>query len=89
MASRSVTYVHSGMKKDKYNAVCVENEDSVIALLNEELDIDPDVQLDLEIVAETASEEVTEKMPKGGSESEISVVRVDGWEAGDKKPKAY
>jgi hypothetical protein len=89
MASRSVTHVPSGMKKVKYNAVCVENEDSVIALLNEELD--PDVQLDLENVTETASEEVTEKMSKGESDSEISVVRVDGWEdvMGDKKRKTY
>jgi hypothetical protein len=91
MASRSVTHVLSAMKKVKYNAECVENEDSVIALLNQELDIDPDVQLDLENVAETASEEVTEKMSKGESESEISVVRVDGWEdvMGDKKRKTY
>jgi hypothetical protein len=35
MASCSGTRVPSGMKKLKYNAVCIENEDSVIALLNE------------------------------------------------------
>jgi hypothetical protein len=40
MASRSVTSVLSGMKKLKNNAMCAENEESVIALLNEELDID-------------------------------------------------
>jgi hypothetical protein len=45
------------MKKLKYNAMYVENEDSVIALLNEELDIDSDDQLDLENVEESASEE--------------------------------
>jgi hypothetical protein len=32
MALCSGTHVPSGMKKRKYNEVCVENEDSVIAL---------------------------------------------------------
>jgi hypothetical protein len=33
MASLSGTGVPSGMKRWKYNAVCVENEESIIALL--------------------------------------------------------
>lgn len=45
-----------------YNAMCVEHEDSVIILLNEELDMDPDVRMDLEKVEETASEESRDKM---------------------------
>jgi hypothetical protein len=43
MASR----VPSGMKTPKYNAVCVKKEESIIALLNKELDIDSDDQMDL------------------------------------------
>jgi hypothetical protein len=84
--------VPSGIKKVKYNAVCVENEDSVIALLNEELDIDSDDELDLENVEETASEELSDEMSESESESKTSVLLVDRWEdvmKGDKKLKAY
>jgi hypothetical protein len=45
MASHSGTRAPSGMKRLKYNAVCVDNEESIIALLNEELDIDSDDQM--------------------------------------------
>jgi hypothetical protein len=57
-------------------------------LLNEELKIDSDIQVDLENVEETPSEESSDEMLE--SESEISVPRVDGWEdvmMGNKKPK--
>jgi hypothetical protein len=40
-ASHWNTYVPCGMKKPKYNAMCVENEESIIALLTEEFDILP------------------------------------------------
>jgi hypothetical protein len=46
MASCSVTRVPFGMKELKYNAAC-EIEESVTALLNEELIIDSDDQMDL------------------------------------------
>jgi hypothetical protein len=72
--------------------VCVENEDSVIALLNEELDIDSDDQMDLENVEKTASEASSNEMLESESESETSALRLDGWEdvtVGERKPKAY
>jgi hypothetical protein len=74
MALRSGTRVPSGMKKVNYNAMCVENEGSVIALLNEELDIDSDDQLDLENVEETASEELSDEMSESESKSETRVL---------------
>jgi hypothetical protein len=50
MASLSGTRVPSGMKKPKNNAVYAENEESIIALLNEDPTIDSDDQMDLENV---------------------------------------
>jgi hypothetical protein len=47
-ASHLGTHVPSGTKKPKYNAARVENEESIIDLLNEELDIDSDDQMHLE-----------------------------------------
>jgi hypothetical protein len=38
--------------------VCVENKESIIAFLNEELDIDSDDQMDLKNAEKTASEEL-------------------------------
>jgi hypothetical protein len=76
MASLSGTHVTSGMKKPKYNVVCVENEESIVALLNEDLDIDSDDQMDLKNVEETPSEDV---VLESESESETSILRVDGW----------
>jgi hypothetical protein len=92
MALLSGTCVPSGMKKPKYTAVCAENEESIIALLNEDLDIDSDDQMDLKNIEETLNEELSDVMSESESESEISVLRVDGWEdvtMGDKKPNAY
>jgi tRNA/tmRNA/rRNA uracil-C5-methylase (TrmA/RlmC/RlmD family) len=80
MPLHSGTRVPSGMKKVKYNAVCVENEESIISLLNEELSIDSDEQVDLETVDETASEELSNEMSESESESETRVSHVDGWE---------
>jgi hypothetical protein len=64
--------------------LCIENEESVIALLNEELDIDSDDQMDLENVEETAGEESSEEMSESESESEskseTSVLHIDGRE---------
>jgi hypothetical protein len=80
------------MKKPKYNAVCVENEEALIALLNEELDINSDDQMELENVEETVIEESSDDMPESKSESETSVLGVDGWEdmaMSNKKPKSY
>jgi hypothetical protein len=65
--------------KLKNNAVCAENEVSVIALLNEELDIDFDDQMDLENVEESASEESSNGMSESDNKSGTSVMRVDGW----------
>jgi hypothetical protein len=80
MALRSGICAPSGMKTPKYNAVCVENEESIIALLNKELNVDSDNQMDLENVEETASEESSDEMSESESESGTSVLRVDGWE---------
>jgi hypothetical protein len=71
--------------------VCVENEDSIIAFLNEELDADSDDQMDLENVEEIVSEELWDEMSESESEGKTSVLRV-GWEdmtMGDKEHKAY
>jgi hypothetical protein len=61
-----------------------------MALLNEKLDIDADVQVHLENVKETPSQESIEEMSESESKSETSVLHVDGWEdvmMGNKKPK--
>jgi hypothetical protein len=59
-------------------------------MLNEELDIDSYNEVDLEMEAKTASEESRNEMSE--SESETSVVYVDGCKdvtMGDKNPKTY
>jgi hypothetical protein len=59
-------------------------------MVNEELDIDSDDEMELEIIRETASEELSNK--KSGSGSETSGAFVDGWKEvtlGNKKPKAF
>jgi hypothetical protein len=92
MGSLSGTRVPFGMRKPKYNAVCVENEESIIALVNEYLDMDSDDQVVLENVQETLSEELSDEVSESESKSETSVLRIDGWEdvtMGDKKPNAY
>jgi hypothetical protein len=38
----------SRMKKRKYNLVCVEDEESISDMLNEELDIDSDDEMNME-----------------------------------------
>jgi hypothetical protein len=78
MGSLSGTRVPSGMKKPKYNAMCAENEESIIALLNEDLNIDSDDQMDLKNVEETPSEELSDVVLESESKSETSVLRVDG-----------
>jgi hypothetical protein len=72
--------------------LCVEKEESIIALLNEELDIDSDDQMDLENVEETPSEELSDEVSESESESETSVLHVGGWEdmtMGGKKPNPH
>jgi hypothetical protein len=72
--------------------VCVENGESIIALLNGDLDIESDDQMDLKSLEETPSEEeLSEVMLESESESEESVLRFDGWEhvTGDNKLDAY
>jgi hypothetical protein len=80
------------MKEQKYDAVCVKNEDSISALLNEELDIDSDDQMQSENERKTVSEESSYKISESESDSGISVVLTDGWEEVtmcDMKPKTY
>jgi hypothetical protein len=92
MVSLAVIHMPSGMKRPKYDAVCVKNEESFIASLNEELDIDSDDQMELENIEETASEISSDEISKIDSKSETSVLLISGWEdvtMCDKKPKAY
>jgi hypothetical protein len=80
------------MRKRKYKSVCVEDEESIIHMLNGELDIDSDDEMDLESKGESASEELSSESSECECESETSVVCIDAWEnvtMGDKKPKAY
>jgi hypothetical protein len=54
MDSLSGKCVPSGMKKKtKYNGVCAENEESIIALLHEDLNIDSGDQMVLENAEES------------------------------------
>jgi hypothetical protein len=72
------------------NAVCVENEESITAFLNEELDTGSDDLMDLENVEETVSEYQATKCRKVRGVKRV--LRVDGWEdvtMSDQKPKAY
>jgi hypothetical protein len=65
MALRSDKLPPSGMKKWKYNPVCVSDEVSISDVLYEELDIDSD-EMDFENEGESASDESSCEM----SESE-------------------
>jgi hypothetical protein len=80
------------MKKWKYNPLCVEDEESVIDMLSEELSIDSDDEMNLEKEGQSASEESSITSSESGCESETSVVHIDWGEnvtVGDKKLKAY
>jgi hypothetical protein len=69
--------------------MCVEDEESISDMLNEELNRDSDDDMDFENDRESVSEELSKVSE---CESETSVVRTDVWEEmimGDKKHKAY
>jgi hypothetical protein len=92
MALRTGRLLPSRIKKLKYNPVRVEDEESISDMLSEELNTDSDDGMNLENVGQSTSEESSNALSESESESETSVVRVDGWEditMGDKKPKAY
>jgi hypothetical protein len=88
-------HASSGKEKLKYNAVCGDNEDLVSALLNEELDIDPEDDVDFEIQSDCGSEDSRDEVSETESESGISDVHANGadcWKSmilWDKKPKSY
>jgi hypothetical protein len=72
--------------------MCVEDEDSIGDMLNEELNIDNDDEMNLENERESVSEESCSEVSESESESEKSVVCIDRWKdmiMDDKKPKAY
>jgi hypothetical protein len=82
------------MKRQKYNpvCVCVNDEESISDMLNEELDVDSDDEMNLENEGQSVSEESSNTSSESERESETSVVCIDGWEdmtMGDKQPKAY
>jgi hypothetical protein len=61
MASCSSKPGPSGFEIRKYIPLCDVDEESISDMLNEELNIDPDEEMDLEIEGETASEELNNK----------------------------
>jgi predicted CopG family antitoxin len=73
MASCSSKPGPSGFKKRKYNPLCDMDEESISDMLNE-LNIDPDEEMDLEIEGETTSEELNNE--KSESERVKQVARV-------------
>jgi hypothetical protein len=81
------------VKKQKYNPVCIEDEESISGMLSEELYIDSHDEMNLENEGQRATEESSSNASSESEcESETSVVHIDGWEdvtVGNKKPKAY
>jgi hypothetical protein len=86
MALHTGTLLPSRMKKQKYNPVCVEDEESISDMLSEELHIDSDDEMNLENEGQSSSEESSNASSKSECESETSVVRVDGWEDMTRNP---
>jgi hypothetical protein len=91
MALRTGRFLPSRMKKQKYNPMCVEDEECISDILSEELDTVSGDEMNLENEGQSASEELSNTSSESECENETSVVCIDGWEdvaMSDKKPKA-
>jgi hypothetical protein len=64
----------SRMKKQKYNLVCIEDEESISDMLIEELSIDSDDEINLETGGQSASEQSSNALSESECESQTSVV---------------
>jgi hypothetical protein len=61
-------------EKTKYNLVCVQDEESISDMLNEELDIDSDDEMNMENEGQSWSEESRNASSESECESETSAV---------------